>query len=66
MRLGRILADNGIRLVYRRRLDRPDGRAGPGGPVGRRLGCGIIPKHLQTVEITLHEVSELRRRGHHA
>jgi uncharacterized protein (TIGR00730 family) len=58
-RLGRILADNDIRLVF------GGGSIGLMGVLAREVlsaggtVVGIIPKHLQTVEITLHEVSEL-------
>ena len=58
-RMGRILADNGIRLVY------GGGSIGLMGALAREVltaggsVVGIIPKHLQTVEVTLTEVSEL-------
>jgi len=57
--LGRILADNSIRLVY------GGGSIGLMGALAREVlsaggsVVGIIPKHLQTVEVTLTEVSEL-------
>lgn len=58
-RLGRILAENDIRLVF------GGGSIGLMGVLAREVlsaggtVVGIIPKHLQTVEITLREVSEL-------
>jgi uncharacterized protein (TIGR00730 family) len=58
-RLGRILAGNGIRLVY------GGGSIGLMGALAKEVlkaggsVTGIIPEHLQTEEITLTEVSEL-------
>jgi uncharacterized protein (TIGR00730 family) len=58
-KLGRILADNDIRLVF------GGGSIGLMGVLAREVlsnggeVVGIIPKNLETVEITLREVSEL-------
>jgi len=58
-RMGRILADNDINLVF------GGGSIGLMGVIAREVMSqggtviGIIPKNLETVEITLREVSEL-------
>ena len=58
-KLGRILADNSIRLVY------GGGSIGLMGALARSVlesggtVVGIIPEHLQTAEVTMTDVSEL-------